>query len=567
MLVTWILFIFLFSSGLVQSSGFQSRYAVSFASPPSSKVVKLPKQTTFNPTNVDKILSIRAGSTQLPLSVSGFLAKYSSNPTYFFNTWLAGLSSLTLLWKFLDSRQKDDTSSNKSDSNQVESKPSEVKSLQSRFLIVFWLLRMADWLQGPYFYEVYSSKIINGNPLSMEMVSQLFLIGFASTGLFGPFMGQFVDSVGRKAGTLLYTILYALGALSTQSNNLLILILGRLCGGLGTSLLFSAPEAWLVGEFQRQSAVNSKWIGQTFGWAYSGDSLVAITAGQIASLAAGAKGPSGPFTTSVAFLAVAAVLILAKWKENKAITSSSTTDNSESQKKPTKPSINEAWKVMKKDPKILLLGAVQALFEGSMYIFVLQWPPAIKSAIQSMSTQFQQTASLSGIPFGNIFSCFMASCLLGSTFFTTIQKQKKPTTNNSSLTIEKTSLFMLLLSALSMGITTIWGLNHFITLIVSFLLFEMCVGLYFPLIGTLRSKYIPDSHRSVIMNLFGIPLNLIVVSVFLSIKSLGMKGAFTTATTALTIASLAMWKLLQSSQNAFNDNNKPVETEQQVNTN
>lgn len=64
-----------------------------------------------------------------------------------------------------------------------DTKPSNVKSLQARFLVVFWLLRMADWLQGPYFYEVYSSKVINGLPVSLDLVSKLFLIGFATTGL------------------------------------------------------------------------------------------------------------------------------------------------------------------------------------------------------------------------------------------------------------------------------------------------------------------------------------------------------------------------------------------------
>jgi hypothetical protein len=47
-----------------------------------------------------------------------------------------------------------------------------------------------------------------------------------------------------------------------------------------------------------------------------------------------------------------------------------------------------------------------------MYIFVLQWPPAIKAAIQA--SKFGAAAS---IPFGTVFSCLMASCLLGSTAF------------------------------------------------------------------------------------------------------------------------------------------------------
>lgn len=58
---------------------------------------------------------------------------------------------------------------------------------------MFWLLRCADWLQGPYFYEVYASKIFGGVPASLSLISQLFLVGFASTAVFGPFVGRLSD--------------------------------------------------------------------------------------------------------------------------------------------------------------------------------------------------------------------------------------------------------------------------------------------------------------------------------------------------------------------------------------
>ena len=67
--------------------------------------------------------------------------------------------------------------------------------------------------------------------------------------------------------------------------------------------------------------------------------------------------------------------------------------------------------------------------------------------------------------------------------------------------------------------------------------------MYFPTIGTLRSKYFPDSHRSVVMNLFGIPLNAMVVTVFLSIERLGVQGALGVSTTALALATICGLKL------------------------
>ena len=294
--------------------------------------------------------------------VAPFLAKakttFMQSPTSLFNGLFLSLATVAFFSKLAAFKSN---SSKVSESGDDSVKPAAVKTLQAKFLIVFWLMRMADWLQGPYFYEVYSSKIINGLPVSFDLVSKIFLVGFATTGIFGPFIGRFVDTIGRKAGTLAYAALYTIGALSTRSALLPLLLLGRVAGGLGTSLLFSAPEAWLVGEHQK-GKFDGKWLGQTFGWAYAGDSLVAITAGQLASLSAAKSGPTGPFSLSLVFLALGSLITTMKWTENVATANK---EGSDSSAKDSKPTIGDAWKVMKNDKKILLLGAVQSLFEGA----------------------------------------------------------------------------------------------------------------------------------------------------------------------------------------------------------
>lgn len=484
---------------------------------PSSFPFHRVKEPSNPGTSMQMSLSLRGGSAAV--------ISAASNPTTLFNTNLIVLATTTALIRIADKvlGRKDSSSSEETP------KPAAVKSLQIRFLAVFWLLRCADWLQGPYFYEVYSSKILNGVPASLAVVSRLFLTGFASTALFGPLVGRASDNRGRKRGTLAFALLYSLGAASTKSSILGVLLLGRLCSGIGTSLLFSAPEAWLVGE-ATSTEDGGKYLGETFGMAYAGDSLVAIIAGQLAGAAAGARGPSGPFELSIGFLAAGALLAAFLWKENKA----SPQQNSDSEKETKDPTIRDALKVVTADPKIMLVGAVQSLFEAAMYIFVLQWPPAISSVIAD-------AFSGSGTPYGTVFSCFMASCLLGSTIFGQAVKRNVSTESFAS--------FMLALATISMGVATLTISSGgtftmpLAAMVAAFFGFEACVGMYFPSIGTLRSKYIPDSHRSVIMNLFGIPLNALVVSVFLSIKKLGVSGALTVSTGALALATLSMLKL------------------------
>ena len=194
------------------------------------------------------------------ISVVEAAKSWNASPSNLFNSSLFTLALLTATFKVLQRAAAGD-----SDSSAV-TKPKRVKDLQIRFLSVFWLLRCADWLQGPYFYEVYASKVFNGVPASLALVSKLFLTGFASTALFGPLVGRALDSYGRKKGTLAFAIIYALGAASTKSPLLQVLFLGRIMSGIGTSLLFSAPESWLVGEAQQSGDdPDGSWLGETFG--------------------------------------------------------------------------------------------------------------------------------------------------------------------------------------------------------------------------------------------------------------------------------------------------------------
>jgi MFS transporter, MFS domain-containing protein family, molybdate-anion transporter len=474
------------------------------------------------------LITVPRGGSSLNLSsLSGSLLSYPfQTPQSLFNAALATLALLITISNIVP-RMKSSAvaaSGQGGDIKDPEIKPDAIASLQRRFLLVFWLLRGADWLQGPYFYEVYASKVFNGAKASMALVSQLFLTGFASTALFGPSVGRAADAYGRKRATLAFTILYGLGALSTKSPLLMLLFAGRVLSGIGTSLLFSAPEAWLIGEAQKSGLDrNGKYLSETFGYAYAGDSLVAILAGQLATGIASHRGPTGPFELSTLLLAFGGILAAVLWNENKAEKLSGEDAN---------PSIAEAIQVIRNDPKIMLVGAAQSLFEAAMYIFVLQWPPVLAGAIGSAFSVDATT------PYGTIFSCFMACCMLGSTLFGKLAQD--------GIANESSTAGMLSVATIAMTSATLLSNrspSNLFGIAASFFVFEACVGMYFPSIGSLRSKYIPNSHRSVIMNLFGIPLNVLVVSVFLSIQKLGVYGALSISSGALAIATICMYIL------------------------
>ena len=61
------------------------------------------------------------------------------------------------------------------------------------------------------------------------------------------------------------------------------------------------------------------------------------------------------------------------------------------------------------DYKILCLGLIQSLFEGSMYTFVLEWTPALTPAELDPAKVESATSSTerATIPHGYIFAAFM----------------------------------------------------------------------------------------------------------------------------------------------------------------
>jgi len=425
-----------------------------------------------------------------------------------------------------------DLSSSSSRGLDLSSTKNDVKSVQIQFLSVFWLLRMADWLHGPYFYDVYASKVIAGTPVSVNTISKLFLIGFSTAGLFGPLIGRLVDTSGRKMGTLAFTLLYTFVALSIRSDSLLLLVIGRICGGFGTALLAFAPESWLVTEHSRSGHAPES-VAQTLRWAYAGNALVAIAAGGLASLAARKLGPTGPYTVSLLFLVLGAILTSALWNENSACDSDHHQSQTSSKNKSSNVSITDACRIIFRDKRILLVGGTQALFEAAMYIFVLQWVPALRLVVNSTNGG---TIPLS---FGTIFSCFMMSSLLGTAVVGIFDKYIK---------LELLSALTMVLSALSM--TGAVAAMHYMQqanassfLLAAFLAFEMCVGMYYPIIGAIRSKYLPEQSRSTIKGLFGIPLNFIVAFVFLSLERIGIIGSLQISVATLVVASACMTTL------------------------
>jgi len=174
-----------------------------------------------------------------------------------------------------------------------------------------------------------------------------------------------------------------------------------------------------------------------------------------------------------------------------------------------------------------LLGATQALYEAGMWIFVFMWTPAL------------ETPGGPEIPHGWIFAAYMVCIWGGSSSFTVaIQNQG---------VIERNCLWLFLVAtvALMMPILS----ENVIVRLLGFLVFEVCCGIYYPSMGTLRSRYIPQDVRATVMNIFAIPVNLIVVSVLANLKSLSGILPFYVCVCCMGFAHISQWCFLRSLSN------------------
>ncbi len=115
------------------------------------------------------------------------------------------------------------------------------------------------------------------------------------------------------------------------------------------------------------------------------------------------------------------------------------------------------------DHKVLLLGLVQSLFEGSMYTFVFMWTPAL------------QAKSDEELPFGVIFASYMVCVMIGSAVFSMAIQ---------STSAEQLCRVLLLVAAGSLCVPVLT--LHPYAVLLGFLLFEICCGMWWPTIGTLR---------------------------------------------------------------------------------
>lgn len=384
----------------------------------------------------------------------------------------------------------DDDSAGKSEKGSSDADlKTQFDGFRRKYIMVYLVIMLADWMQGTHMYTLYLSYNVN--------VSALFITGFLSGAIFAPFLGSFVDKFGRKNSCIMYCVLEIIINTLEHSHDFGILLLGRVLGGISTNLLFSAFESWMTTE-HRKRGFPEEWMSKTYSDMSIGNGTTAILAGIVAQLLEDNLGHIGPFQGAIALTVLALVLVL-PWEENYGEKDSDDDHSLYHQFK-------EGWGATLSNSHIWRIGMTQALSEGGMYTFVFMWVPTLLSMNPP-----------GGLPTGCVFAAMMMAITIGGMVFPPLQSfmAKFAPTGKAS---ELCATFVYLVAAASTAVPAIvlsqtdsiaGGLS---LVIAAFMVTEATVGLFMPVAGTLRSKYVPDALQGAILNIFRLPLNAVVVA-------------------------------------------------------
>ena len=99
------------------------------------------------------------------------------------------------------------------DVNAASGKAADIRHAQllRKYLIVYLLAALSDWLQGPYVYALYDAY-----GYSQHDIAVLFVAGFGSSMVFGSFVGGMADQCGRRKFIVLFAVIYALSCMTKR---------------------------------------------------------------------------------------------------------------------------------------------------------------------------------------------------------------------------------------------------------------------------------------------------------------------------------------------------------------
>ncbi|KAI0892549.1 MFS general substrate transporter [Annulohypoxylon nitens] len=385
----------------------------------------------------------------------------------------------------------------------------EARKFHRTFLRVYLVVMGSEWLQAPYLYSLFHDE----KGFDKRTVAILYVAIYLSAAVSALFTGYMADKLGRRTACFIFCGIHSLASISVKSNDIRVLIAGRIFSGIGLNLLWTAFESWMIAEYNaRKLDQSSLPLSAMLSIMTTYNCITAIIAGVVGYcivLVSGSK--TDPFVAGVVLDVCAVLLMLWTWNENKGATNnaSNPADEQVPESDTTDDKIPEGTIGNLKDVRIWVLSFASCCFEGSIFMFTFSWPGTLQTAHDK-----DHPEKAAGIPYGAIFSAFMATMVLGTMLFRFLIRTVKPETT------DKIPLFSAILPTLILCTTFFVGALSFLIAAFSrgefdtylaFLLLEFCNGVYVPSMAYHRSLIVNDSSRAMVYGFMNIPLFIFVV--------------------------------------------------------
>ena len=461
-----------------------------------------------------------------------------------------------------------------------------LQRLQKLYLAPYLLAVFCDWIQGPYQFRVYL-----GYGLTEAEIGRLYIAGFGSSLSLGTYIASLADVQGRKAACGWYCVACSLSCLSKNFSSYYILMLGRVFGGIATSLLFSAFEAWCVAEAGARH-VSGGGLAKLFAGASFDNYVCAIVASLAGHLLVTLAGSVVAPFNAVPFVLLACWLRMRGWAENygddadlsgrapslpggatfvsqspsglrrrdsdlhtprgggggggDCCVSGSDTGQSPARlragpsaepKKLSLTRLGASISYIFSERRIVLLGLIGSLFDAALYIFIFLWTMALeaRTAGGAGATEAAAAADASSLPHGLVFAVFMGWSMVGALSFDHFVGSE-----GEQVADQAGRLIVLLLVAACLGLSPLLlESTSFDGVFGGFCLLELAFGAFLPAVALLRAVHLKGSNRSAATALYRVPTNLSVVAVLFCAGSITERTEIALCISLLLVALMA----------------------------
>ncbi|CAF3613720.1 unnamed protein product [Adineta steineri] len=225
---------------------------------------------------------------------------------------------------------------------------------------------VGNCLQSSYRYAIFDSY-----GLRRTTIERIYLCANISTLTLGTLTSSLSDKYGRRTACILSAIFYIISCLSLNINVVWIFFIGSAARGIAHSLYNTNFEAWLV-QAHHNSGSSTDSLKQILANSFVVLSVVAIAVGFVSEYSVDLFGYVAPFDIAIGIYAIMLVFISTQWTENYGDKEASTTT-----------SFITAFQVLRNDPRIVLVGLITVFFEVTLYIYGIEWTPALQHAIRA----------------------------------------------------------------------------------------------------------------------------------------------------------------------------------------